>query len=60
VLYLHGEPGSGLGGGWRQIFISDRAYVIALDQRGCGQSRPLVSDAPATLATNTTQALIAM
>lgn len=58
VLYLHGGPGSGLGGGWRQIYVSDRARVIALDQRGCGQSRPLVSDAPATLATNTTQTLI--
>lgn len=58
VLYLHGGPGSGLGGGWRQIYVSDRACVIALDQRGCGRSRPLVSDSPTTLATNTTQTLI--
>lgn len=58
VLYLHGGPGSGLGGGWREIYVSDRARVIALDQRGCGRSRPLVSDAPATLATNTTQTLM--
>jgi proline iminopeptidase len=59
VLYLHGGPGSGLGGGgWRQIYLTGRTCVIALDQRGCGRSRPLVSDAPATLATNTTQTLI--
>lgn len=58
VLYLHGGPGSGLGGGWREIYVSDRAHVIALDQRGCGRSRPAVSDHPETLATNTTQTLI--
>lgn len=59
LLYLHGGPGSGLGdGGWRRLYVSGRARVIALDQRGCGRCRPLVSDAPQTLATNTTQTLI--
>jgi proline iminopeptidase len=60
VLYLHGGPGDGLGGGdWRRLYVTGQTRVVALDQRGCGRSRPLVSDAPATLATNTTQTLIA-
>lgn len=60
ILYLHGGPGSGLGnGGWRQIYAGPQARVIALDQRGCGASRPLVSHVPGSLTTNTTQALIA-
>ena len=60
ILYLHGGPGSGLGnGGWRQIYAGPQVRVIALDQRGCGASRPLVSDAPESLVGNNTQALIA-
>jgi pimeloyl-ACP methyl ester carboxylesterase len=59
LLYLHGGPGSGLGsGGWRGTYDTGRHLVVALDQRGCGASRPLVSDTPASLATNTTQALV--
>jgi proline iminopeptidase len=59
LLYLHGGPGSGLGsGGWRGMFDTGRHLVVALDQRGCGASRPLVSDTPASLATNTTHELI--
>jgi proline iminopeptidase len=59
LLYLHGGPGSGLGsGGWRATYDTGRHLVVALDQRGCGASRPLVSDTPASLATNTTQALV--
>lgn len=59
LLYLHGGPGSGLGsGGWRGMYDTGRHLVVAFDQRGCGASRPLVSDTPASLATNTTQALV--
>jgi proline iminopeptidase len=60
LLYLHGGPGSGLGtgGGWRAMFDTGQHHVVAIDQRGCGRSRPLVSDVPETLTTNTTQALI--
>jgi proline iminopeptidase len=59
LLYLHGGPGSGRGSGaWRSMYDTGRHLVIAVDQRGCGASRPLVSDAPQTLATNTTQTLI--
>lgn len=60
ALWLHGGPGSGLGtGGYRRHFDSGRYLVIGIDQRGCGRSRPLVSESPQSLATNTTQQLIA-
>ena len=58
ALYLHGGPGSGVGNGYRRNFDPDQYLIVSLDQRGCGRSRPLVSDALANLATNTTQALI--
>jgi proline iminopeptidase len=59
ALYLHGGPGSGLGTGYRRNFDPAQYLIVSLDQRGCGRSRPLVSDALACLATNTTHALIA-
>lgn len=58
AVYLHGGPGGGLGGGYRRWFDPEKYLVVGLDQRGCGRSRPLVSDHPETLATNTSQALI--
>ncbi|AKF06016.1 prolyl aminopeptidase [Sandaracinus amylolyticus] len=59
ALYLHGGPGAGLMTGHRRRFDPERWLVVALDQRGCGRSTPLVIDALDTLATNTTDALIA-
>ncbi|MEA5455762.1 prolyl aminopeptidase [Sinomonas sp. JGH33] len=60
ALWLHGGPGSGLGtGGYRRHFDPDRYLIVGIDQRGCGRSRPLVSHAPETLASNTTERLIA-
>jgi proline iminopeptidase len=59
ALYLHGGPGSGLGpGGYRRRYDPDRYLIIGLDQRGCGRSRPLITDALDSLSLNTTQALI--
>ncbi|MGY2048339.1 prolyl aminopeptidase [Methylobacterium sp. JK268] len=59
ALWLHGGPGSGLGrGGYRGLFDLRRDLVVGIDQRGCGRSRPLATDAGA-LARNTTAALIA-
>lgn len=59
ALYLHGGPGSGLGpGGYRRRFDPERYLLVGIDQRGCGRSRPLITDALNTLGLNTTQTLI--
>ena len=59
ALTLHGGPGGGLGSGYRKRFDPERYLIVGLDQRGCGRSRPLVTDPDANLDSNTTQALIA-
>lgn len=60
ALYLHGGPGSGLGARfYRERFDLGRYRVVGLDQRGCGRSRPPAGEMPESLATNTTDALIA-
>jgi len=60
ALTLHGGPGSGLGSGYRRRFDPEQFLIVGFDQRGCGRSRPLVSDPAAPpLSTNTTQAIIA-
>jgi proline iminopeptidase len=59
ALYLHGGPGSGLGAGsYRQRFDPRKYRIVGIDQRGCGRSRPLATEAIKDLAANTTQALI--
>jgi proline iminopeptidase len=59
ALYLHGGPGSGLRSEYRQHFDPERYLVLAFDQRGCGRSRPLVTDPGYDLRSNTTGALLA-
>jgi proline iminopeptidase len=60
ALHLHGGPGSGMGEGYRRRFDPEKFLIVGLDQRGCGRSRPLVTDPTAPdLSTNTTQVLIA-
>lgn len=58
VVYLHGGPGSGATVGARRYFDPARYRAILFDQRGCGRSRPLVSDPEVDLSTNTTGHLI--
>jgi proline iminopeptidase len=58
ALYLHGGPGSGLRPGYRQHFDPERFLIVAVDQRGCGRSRPLVTDLGYDLGSNTTQVLV--
>ena len=59
VVYFHGGPGSGLGSGsYRRRADPRRHLIVGIDQRGCGRSRPLVTDALQRLPLNTTQALI--
>ena len=59
VLFLHGGPGSGLPQSYGQYFDPERCLIIGFDQRGCGRSRPLVTDPGYNLGSNTTHALIA-
>lgn len=60
AIHLHGGPGSGIMTGHRRRFDPTRWLIVSLEQRGCGRSRPLVTDPDAPpLATNNTQALIA-
>jgi proline iminopeptidase len=58
ALHLHGGPGSGVMTGYRRRFDPDKFLIVSFDQRGCGRSRPLVTDPDANLSTNTTQAQI--
>jgi proline iminopeptidase len=41
ALFLHGGPGSGCNPKQARLFNPDGFRLIQLDQRGCGQSRPL-------------------
>jgi proline iminopeptidase len=59
VLFLHGGPGSGCSDGQRRLFDANGFRGVLFDQRGCGRSRPLASDADADLSGNTTAHLIA-
>lgn len=60
AVYIHGGPGGTLGnGGYRERFDASRVRIIGVEQRGCGRSLPLVTAPGYSLASNTTQALIA-
>jgi proline iminopeptidase len=59
ALYLHGGPGSGAQTWYREQFDPDQCLIVSFDQRGCGRSRPLVTDSDYDLESNTTQALLA-
>lgn len=59
ALYLHGGPGSGLGSGsYRQLFDPRSYYLVGIDQRGCGRSRPLATENLADLPRNNTKVLM--
>lgn len=59
ALFLHGGPGGGIKTGYRRRFDPEKFLIVSFEQRGCGRSRPLVTDLPSNLASNTTQNLIA-
>lgn len=58
ALYLHGGPGSGISGGYRRHFDPEKFLIVSFEQRGCGRSRPNVTDPSINLMKNTTQAII--
>jgi proline iminopeptidase len=45
-------------GNYRNVFHPERYYIVGIDQRGCGRSRPLATEDFSTLVGNTTQVLI--
>ena len=59
AVFLHGGPGGGCTPGHRRLFDPARYRVLLFDQRGCGRSLPHAADHDTSLATNTTQHLIA-
>ncbi|MGW2090654.1 alpha/beta fold hydrolase [Promicromonospora sukumoe] len=58
VLWLHGGPGSGSMAGHRRRIDPDRQLAVTFDQRGCGRSRPLVTERLDLLDQNTTPAQV--
>lgn len=57
AVYLHGGPGSGATRIARRYFDPESYRIVVFDQRGCGRSRPLVSER-VQLQFNTTQHLV--
>ncbi|SDS75678.1 proline iminopeptidase [Nocardioides scoriae] len=60
LVWLHGGPGSGLGGGGYRRRPDPAVWrIIGLDQRACGRSRPLVTEPGFDLDGLTTQRMVA-
>jgi pimeloyl-ACP methyl ester carboxylesterase len=59
AIWLHGGPGAPASPSSRRNSDPVRYRAVIFDQRGCGRSRPLASDADADLTTNTTDHLVA-
>ena len=43
VIFLHGGPGGGIEPVYRQYFDPEQWRIIIFDQRGCGQSTPMLN-----------------
>src|SRR5260370_38560426 len=59
AIWLPGGPGAPAPPSSRRNFDPARYRAVIFDQRGCGRSRPLASDADADLSANTTGHLVA-
>src|SRR5437868_2951562 len=44
MIFIHGGPGGGMTTGDMRFFDPERYRVIMFDQRGCGDSKPNVSE----------------
>jgi len=53
ILFLHGGPGLGFSENDKAFFDPEKFYVVFIDQRGCGKSKP-----KGELRYNTTQDLV--
>jgi proline iminopeptidase len=59
AVFLHGGPGSGASPAARGFFEPSRFRAFLFDQRGCGRSRPLITERGVDLSTFTTDRLVA-
>jgi proline iminopeptidase len=59
AVWLHGGPGRGSTAAARRHFDPATYRAVLFDQRGCGRSRPLVSEPDVNLSVNTTDHLVA-
>jgi proline iminopeptidase len=59
AVFLHGGPGSGSSPAARGYFEPSRFRAFLFDQRGCGRSRPLITERGVDLSTFTTDRLVA-
>jgi proline iminopeptidase len=50
VVFLHGGPGSGCNPTQRRFFDPSHYYIVLIDQRGCGRSKPLGNTSQNTTA----------
>jgi proline iminopeptidase len=50
VVFLHGGPGSGCNPTQRRFFDPSHYFIVLIDQRGCGRSKPLGSTSENTTA----------
>lgn len=58
ALVVHGGPGSGCDGWWRQLYDPSVYRVVLFDQRNCGRSTPHAAVHTTDLSTNTTAHLL--
>ncbi|MEM1273547.1 MAG: alpha/beta fold hydrolase [Pseudomonadota bacterium] len=58
LLLLHGGPGGGISPGLRATFDPEAWQIVAMDQRGSGQSEPHAGRDLSALDANTTEDLI--
>jgi proline iminopeptidase len=59
AVLVHGGPGQGCVPNMRRMFDPQRYRAVLFDQRGCGRSTPHASDPATSVATNTTDHLVA-
>ena len=58
ALFLHGGPGGGIKTGYRRRYNPQRYLIVSFEQRGCGRSKPLITESLDSLHNFTTQQFV--